>query len=106
MDPLSIVSQLTQDTGIAWYDFFNKGEIELILIGVGFLPQILLLSILISIASGLDARYMISQLKPENVKVLSLTTIATPHRGSAFADHVFERIGRKNCQHKCINDAC
>ncbi|KAF2417437.1 putative triacylglycerol lipase [Tothia fuscella] len=42
---------------------------------------------------GLDARYMISQLKPPNVRVLSLTTIATPHHGSAFADHMFESIG-------------
>ena len=36
---------------------------------------------------------MISRLKPDNVKVLSLTTIATPHRGSAFADYMFETIG-------------
>jgi len=42
---------------------------------------------------GLDARFMISRLKPENVRVCSLTTIATPHRGSAFADFVFERLG-------------
>ncbi|KAI5246872.1 alpha/beta-hydrolase [Aureobasidium subglaciale] len=33
-------------------------------------------------SSGLDSRYMISQLKPTNVKVLSLTTIATPHRAT------------------------
>ena len=39
---------------------------------------------------------MISRLKPPNVRVLSLTTIATPHRGSAFADYIFERIGRTN----------
>ena len=45
--------------------------------------------------SGLDARYMISQLKPPNVKVLSLTTVASPHRGSAFADYVFDSIGRE-----------
>lgn len=45
---------------------------------------------------GLDARYMISRLKPENVEVLSLTTIATPHRGSAFADFMFDEIGPKN----------
>jgi triacylglycerol lipase len=45
---------------------------------------------------GLDARYMISQLKPKNLTVLSLTTIATPHRGSAFADFVFDRIGAKH----------
>ena len=42
---------------------------------------------------GLDARYMISRLKPPNVKVLSLTTIATPHRGSAVADRIFHQIG-------------
>lgn len=44
---------------------------------------------------GLDARYMISQLKPPNVHVKSLTTIASPHRGSAFADYLFERIGEQ-----------
>lgn len=42
---------------------------------------------------GLDARYMISRLNPPNVKVRSLTTIASPHRGSAFADYCFDRIG-------------
>ena len=36
--------------------------------------------------SGLDSRYMISCLKPPNVKVLSLTTIATPHRGEGRPD--------------------
>ncbi|KAF1988532.1 alpha/beta-hydrolase [Aulographum hederae CBS 113979] len=47
----------------------------------------------VNIIAGLDARYMISRLKPPNVKVLSLTTIASPHRGSAFADYMFDRIG-------------
>ncbi|KAF2276953.1 alpha/beta-hydrolase [Westerdykella ornata] len=42
---------------------------------------------------GLDARYMISRLRPTEFKVLSLTTVATPHHGSAFADYVFDRIG-------------
>jgi len=42
---------------------------------------------------GLDARYMISRLQPDNVEVRSLTTIATPHRGSAFADFCFQEIG-------------
>ena len=42
---------------------------------------------------GLDARFMISRLKPPNVDVLSLTTVASPHRGSAFADYVFDQIG-------------
>jgi triacylglycerol lipase len=45
---------------------------------------------------GLDARYMISRLQPQNVEVLSLTTVASPHRGSAFADYVFEEIGEMN----------
>lgn len=42
---------------------------------------------------GLDSRYMISQLKPTDFKIKSLTTIATPHRGSSFADYMFETIG-------------
>ncbi|KAG8533693.1 uncharacterized protein KY384_001434 [Bacidia gigantensis] len=42
---------------------------------------------------GLDARYMISRLKPPNVKVLSLTTVASPHRGSYVADYIFDQIG-------------
>ncbi|KAI4756087.1 alpha/beta-hydrolase [Aureobasidium sp. EXF-12344] len=46
--------------------------------------------------SGLDSRYMISQLKPANVKVLSLTTVATPHYGSSFADVMFSWIGPTN----------
>ncbi|KAI0473128.1 alpha/beta-hydrolase [Xylariaceae sp. FL0804] len=37
---------------------------------------------------GLDARYMISHLRPANVDVRSLVTIASPHRGSSFADHL------------------
>nr|POE52319.1 lipase 2 [Quercus suber] len=39
---------------------------------------------------------MLSRLKPPNVQVLSLTTIASPHRGSAFADELFRRIGLAN----------
>ncbi|KAI1098923.1 putative triacylglycerol lipase [Jackrogersella minutella] len=42
---------------------------------------------------GLDARYMISHLQPKNVDVRSLVTVASPHRGSAFADYLFEEIG-------------
>ncbi|KAL4878288.1 Alpha/Beta hydrolase protein [Aspergillus karnatakaensis] len=42
---------------------------------------------------GLDSRYMITHLKPKDFKVLSLTTIATPHRGSAVADYVLHQIG-------------
>lgn len=43
---------------------------------------------------GLDCRYLISRLERRaDVRVLSLTTIATPHRGSAFADYLFDGIG-------------
>ncbi|EHK26562.1 uncharacterized protein TRIVIDRAFT_59787 [Trichoderma virens Gv29-8] len=40
---------------------------------------------------GLDARYMISLLRPSGIRIASLVTIATPHRGSAFADYLVER---------------
>ncbi|ROT35627.1 alpha/beta-hydrolase [Sodiomyces alkalinus F11] len=36
---------------------------------------------------GLDARYMISVLRPR-LRVASLVTVATPHRGSPFADYM------------------
>lgn len=42
---------------------------------------------------GLDARYMISHLRPTNVKVRSLVTVASPHHGSSFADFLFQEIG-------------
>lgn len=45
---------------------------------------------------GLDTRYMISRLQPAGIAVKSLTTIATPHRGSAFADYVMGEIGEAN----------
>lgn len=38
---------------------------------------------------GLDARYMVSQLQPR-FQVASLVTVATPHRGSAFADYLLD----------------
>ncbi|RAK90986.1 triacylglycerol lipase [Aspergillus costaricaensis CBS 115574] len=44
-------------------------------------------------SSGLDSRYMITHLKPTDFKVKSLTTIATPHRGSAVADFALKQIG-------------
>ncbi|OJJ54066.1 hypothetical protein ASPSYDRAFT_160917 [Aspergillus sydowii CBS 593.65] len=48
----------------------------------------------VNIVAGLDSRYMITHLKPKSFKVLSLTTIATPHRvGSAVADYVLQQIG-------------
>jgi triacylglycerol lipase len=42
---------------------------------------------------GLDARYMISHLRPANVAVHSLVTVASPHHGSSFADFLFQEIG-------------
>ncbi|MBI3407492.1 MAG: hypothetical protein HY040_03940 [Planctomycetes bacterium] len=42
---------------------------------------------------GLDARYMISKLGMAD-RVLTLTTLGTPHRGSAFADWGLERLER------------
>ncbi|KAF8519103.1 alpha/beta-hydrolase [Hysterangium stoloniferum] len=42
---------------------------------------------------GLDCRYLTTHLK-RNYKILSITTIATPHRGSTFADHFIQTIGR------------
>ena len=35
---------------------------------------------------GLDCRHLISHIKPTDYTPLSLTTIATPHRGSPFMD--------------------
>ncbi|QIW97551.1 hypothetical protein AMS68_003069 [Peltaster fructicola] len=43
--------------------------------------------------SGLDARFMISKMQPDDIRILSLTTVATPHRGSAFADYMFKQLG-------------
>ena len=42
---------------------------------------------------GLDARYMISRLGMDD-RVLSLTTVGTPHRGTAFADWGVARFAR------------
>lgn len=42
---------------------------------------------------GLDARYMIAKLGMGS-RVRSLTTVATPHRGSPFADWAVRRFGR------------
>ena len=43
---------------------------------------------------GLESRYMISMLGMEN-RVASLTTLATPHRGSAMADYIIKHAGDK-----------
>ncbi|KAF8203197.1 triacylglycerol lipase [Pholiota molesta] len=43
---------------------------------------------------GLDCRYLTTHLTSRLFKVLSITTIATPHRGSSFADHFLSTVGR------------
>src|SRR5262245_36086892 len=42
---------------------------------------------------GLDARHMVSRLDMHE-RVLSLTTIGTPHRGTVFADWTLRKFGR------------
>ncbi|KAF8807760.1 alpha/beta-hydrolase [Phlegmacium glaucopus] len=42
---------------------------------------------------GLDCRYLTTHLTERKFKVLSITTIATPHRGSSFADHFLSTVG-------------
>ncbi|KAI0373778.1 alpha/beta-hydrolase [Pilatotrama ljubarskyi] len=42
---------------------------------------------------GLDCRHLISHIKPSDYTPLSLTTIATPHRGSPFMDWCRQYIG-------------
>lgn len=51
----------------------------------------------LAVQGGLDCRYLISHLKPTAFKVSSLTTIATPHRGSPFADHLINNIIGRSC---------
>jgi triacylglycerol lipase len=43
---------------------------------------------------GLDCRYLTTHLTNRSFNVLSLTTIATPHRGSSFADHFLSTLGK------------
>ncbi|KAH9486571.1 Triacylglycerol lipase 2 [Psilocybe cubensis] len=45
-------------------------------------------------SGGLDCRYLTTHLTKRKFQVLSITTIATPHRGSAFADHFLSTVGR------------
>ncbi|KAI0294939.1 Alpha/Beta hydrolase protein [Russula brevipes] len=42
---------------------------------------------------GLDCRYLASNLHDHTFRVLSVTTISTPHRGSSFADHFLDTVG-------------
>lgn len=43
---------------------------------------------------GLDCRYLTTRLVDRNFSVLSVTTIATPHRGSTFADYFIDTVGQ------------
>jgi len=46
---------------------------------------------------GLDARFLTTHLRPTSFTVRSITTIATPHRGSPFADYLLDSVvGRDN----------
>ncbi|KAI0801042.1 Alpha/Beta hydrolase protein, partial [Fomes fomentarius] len=44
---------------------------------------------------GIDCRYLTTHLTDRPFKVLSVTTISSPHRGSSFADHFLATIGRE-----------
>ena len=45
---------------------------------------------------GLDSRFLISKIQPANFTVASLTTIASPHRGSPVADYIMGGMGPTN----------
>lgn len=42
---------------------------------------------------GLDSRLLISKIQPQEYTIRSLTTVATPHRGSSAADIILREIG-------------
>ncbi|KAI0720015.1 Alpha/Beta hydrolase protein [Cerioporus squamosus] len=44
---------------------------------------------------GIDCRYLTTHLTDRPFKVLSVTTISSPHRGSSFADHFLATVGRE-----------
>ncbi|KAI1788833.1 alpha/beta-hydrolase [Ganoderma leucocontextum] len=46
---------------------------------------------------GLDCRHLITHIKPSDYVPLSLTTIATPHRGSPFMDWCKQYLGLGRC---------
>ena len=79
LDPTALIS-----VGIAWYVPLTYGILSDAHLSLGVscasLDKVCNKKLTNRI-SGLDSRYMISRLKPPNVKVVTLTTIATPHRG-------------------------
>ncbi|KAJ3721594.1 Alpha/Beta hydrolase protein [Lentinula raphanica] len=44
---------------------------------------------------GIDCRYLTTHLTRRKFSVLSITTVATPHRGSSFADHFLATLGKE-----------
>jgi hypothetical protein len=44
---------------------------------------------------GIDCRYLTTHLQSPEFSILSVTTIASPHRGSAFADHFLATLGKE-----------
>nr|VWO94333.1 Triacylglycerol lipase [Ganoderma boninense] len=44
---------------------------------------------------GIDCRYLTTHLTDRPFKVLSVTTISCPHRGSSFADHFLATVGKE-----------
>jgi len=97
--------------------------------GITYIPQLCFNANIFGLSRGIDPRYMISKLKPTEFKarslsepttatdlinkVLSLTTVATPHHGmlfyppslpraltgslgSSFADYMLDTIGRNS----------
>ena len=79
-----IVVELGMTDGVAaraqqlkeWIERSTAGKVNLIAHSMG----------------GLDSRYMIAHLGMSD-RVASLTTVATPHRGSSFADWGIENVG-------------
>ncbi|KAI8902411.1 Alpha/Beta hydrolase protein, partial [Globomyces pollinis-pini] len=62
-----------------------------------FLEQNFRVSLIINLVAhsmgGLDCRYLISHIPNRSYKILSVSTIATPHRGSSFMDWVRDKVG-------------
>ncbi|KAA1476853.1 alpha/beta-hydrolase [Dentipellis sp. KUC8613] len=56
------------------------------------------LNLLAHSMGGLDCRQLITHIRPETYTPLSLTTVATPHRGSAFMDWCTEYLGLGRAQ--------
>ncbi|TRM62145.1 Alpha/Beta hydrolase protein [Schizophyllum amplum] len=58
------------------------------------------LNLLAHSMGGLDARHLISHIKPKEYSPLSLMSVSTPHRGSPFMDWCAEHIGLGKLNYK------